>query len=81
MNASLHPARMEPPAETSSTATSVCALLNMKVGWGLQLFSAFFMASFVTKREILYPEQKYIPHVKLTETNFSINPDLNLYSD
>lgn len=55
MNASLHPARTEPPAETSSTATSVCALLNMKVGWGLQLFSAFFVVGYVANREISYP--------------------------
>lgn len=55
MNASLHPARTEPPAETSSTATSVCALLNTKVGWGLQLFSVFFMVGSVTNREIPYP--------------------------
>lgn len=67
MNASLHPARMEPPAETLSTATSVCAWLNMKVGWGLQLFSAFFMVGSATNREIPYPEQKYIPHVKLRD--------------
>lgn len=50
MNASLHPARTEPPAETLSTATSACALLNTKVGWGLQLLSAFFMAGVVTER-------------------------------
>lgn len=36
-NVFLHPARTEPPAETLSTAMSVCALLNMKVGWGLCL--------------------------------------------
>lgn len=73
MNASQHPARMEPPAETLSTATSVCALLNTKVGWGLQLFSAFLMVGSVTNREMLCPEQKYIPHVKLAEKNFSID--------
>lgn len=73
MNASLHPARTEPPAETSSTATSACALLNTKVGWALQVLSAVFVPGSVT--EIPYPEQKYISHVKLTETNFSIDPD------
>lgn len=50
MNASLRPARTEPPAETSSTAMSVYALLNTKVGWGLQLFCAFFMVGSVTER-------------------------------
>lgn len=59
MNASLHPARTEPPAETLSTATSVRALLNTKVGWGLQLFSVFFMVGY---KPLLQTERYHILH-------------------
>lgn len=36
-NVFLHPARMEPPAETLSMVMSASASLNMKVGWVLPL--------------------------------------------